>query len=146
MPPFTGSDVTLEKDILRPEVRRDFFPTWFEWASQNFDQIEANGNVTDANAKTIHTVPANKILYITDAYMVIERDTNAGAGHFEFGDHVFIMRIACNKNNNTTLAITFPAPLVVREGETVVIQPQGGFSVGSIRAGFHGFQIDKRIS
>lgn len=146
MPPFTGSDVALEKDILRPQVRRDFFSTWYEWASRNFTQIEANGSVGDANAKTIHTVPTNKILYITDAYITIERDTNPGAGHFEFGDHVFILRIACNKNNNNSLSINFTAPLVVREGETVVIQPQGGFSLGTLQAGFHGFEIDKPIS
>lgn len=148
---FEGSDVPLEEDILKKE-KLDFFPTWIEWATQNFQQILRRS--TRFNTDTIvimYTVPANRVLFITSAQLSGESGTitsaqaPSGINILLAGVSNFILHLDITRNNRTaTAAASFPMPIKVEAGIAVRLTPIG--SAAGIVGSFQGFEIDKPIS
>ena len=62
-----GSDVPLEKDILRrPE---EFIKTWVEWSADNRTQIIQGSSNSGSTTSVVFVVPNNNTLYITNLFL-----------------------------------------------------------------------------
>ena len=146
MPPFTGSNVPLEEDILRKTGRPDFFTTWLEWAGQNFEQI-IRSSTTGNSTQILFSVPANRTLFITEAFVSVtaSNNTNASASVFVPITSETIIGVTARLSQNDSNALNFRKPIKVESGQDVSLVSSGN-ATGLVNAGFSGFLIDKKIS
>ncbi len=146
MPPFTGSDVPLEEDILKKKV--EFIQTWIEFAAQNFEQVIESANVT-VNINNFFTVPDKKTLYITSAFINAFATVGLAAKaacNFQVLNDPETKILACIIDGTITsqnISINFPMPLKFESG--IILQIGVDSNMDAI-VGFHGFLVDKLIS
>lgn len=148
MVPFTGSDVPLEEDILKKKI--EFLTTWLDFASQNFER----SSHSVAGLATIFTVPENKTLYITTAWISWSSEATGATTNSNFAivvqasaatNTILQSRKPAVNGIHGGLATPYPMPIKVESGQPVLLV--GGLSAAdAVTSGFTGFLIDKRIS
>lgn len=123
-----------------PPAQRQFFPTRSEWITiSGRDQI-----IRTALTGTLFTVPFDSILFISSAYITTVGTAVAGTVTLRTGSNSFTILLARTPPStgaSDTLPQTFPMPLIVPPGETIIIST--GNATGS--AGFTGW-LEKKSS
>lgn len=142
---FQGEDTPLSEDILKKPPA--FIPTWVEWSAQNRPQI-LFWNLTSTTAN-IYTVPAKNTLWITAARLVAKSDglgsigtafVTITPGIVDGQTNLLHVNFPNNGADNATLS--YPMPIKVEEGSTILVEARKGFAQGQI----FGFLEPKRIS
>lgn len=154
---FQGEDVVLKKDIIKRE--RNFLPTESEWQARNADDIIIRSNLISGSTVDLFTVPANKTLFITSAWIsgqAIKNANNAssfgirlaGTGSFTR----YFVGVWINAGEAThppviaTSANNFNMPIKVESGEIVQIHKSLVTSTLQGAGGFTGWLEKKEIS
>lgn len=140
---FEGGDVPLEEDILKKTV--DFVSNEKEFSGRHRELIQkattSNGDVT------IFTVPPNKTLFITTAWISGSSDgVNVEAGFLTiyFNDvENSILGCSSGVKNEGNNSLGFPMPIQVNSGGKVFLEStSGNFNVAG---GFTGWIEDVRL-
>lgn len=144
---FQGEDTVLEEDILKKKI--EFVKSWVEWAADNFKQIIESQTRTSAGTSTILTVPDNKTIFITSAWISIVSIASVGAaagqGVIEVGGSAILGTEGWNANLNTNSTnLDFSMPIKVEAKQLITFRT----NLAEIKGvgGIVGFQIDKKIS
>jgi len=135
---YTGKGMTKEEG---------FYPTYAEWAAQgNREQItQASASVT-SNTE-FYTIPENKILFITSAFLSAIHD-GAGAGgsssSLRIKSRDILLGVALNTGIQTTQnqTLNFNMPIVAYPGDIIMVTAHASTTA---RAGFSGYLEDKQI-
>ncbi len=139
MPPFTGSDVSLEKDILK-KGERVIFPTFAEWAADgNIEQVIRSRT----SEGVIFTVPQNFTLFITNAWISATIPLGGSFSNMNISDQTSFLNLDCDDGNTNTIFASYSMPVVVHAGDFVQVGTGG---VNTTRAGFVGYLLPKKIS
>lgn len=132
MPPFTGSDVPLEEDILKRPI--EFVKTWVEFAADTFEQV--NEEVNTVSSVAIFTVPDNKTFFMTGASISTDTD-DSEITSTKFGERSLLHSKVGNVSQDFTMPFKFDSGIVIN-----------AVKAGIAAANFiiRGFLIDKKIS
>jgi len=143
MPPFTGSDVPLEKDILKSDKKRDFFPSFLEFAADT--KIQVIQSTTSLGTVSLFTVPVNQTLFITEAFVSISTGSGvSGTCRLLIEGGSDFLGTTCNVAATSSESLNFRKPIKVESGQLIQsISTAGGQAMTS---GFSGFLDDKKIS
>lgn len=128
MPPFTGSNVPLQEDILKKVGPREFFPTWSEWAAQNRDQIVLTTGV--ATNTTVITVAEGFNLFIISAFIDVVSNTANQGGAIDIMDGAAISKTilqafaqrfdpTAGSQGGSRLFVNYQMPIKVFPGQSV---------------------------
>lgn len=133
---FQGEDVPLTEDIIM-KSRREFFPSFSEWVSDNNAQQILKSRVVSGGV--IYTVPDNFTLFITSAWLMLRA---AAVGFMYITDENIDSFLGCTANGNTASNFTMPIRVNAKQSITVTS------SVGNVdvAGGFTGFLLPKKIS
>jgi len=140
------SKVPLEEDIIK-KGPVEFVKTWLEWSSDKWELISRETSRTTGGTTTFFTVPENKTLYITSAWISGQGTSVGTVVNFRLNTSTSVgtlLRIFTNQLASQGYAIPYPLPVKLESGQTVSFSISIG--QGTAGAGFHGFLIDKRIS
>ena len=149
------SRVSLDKDVVK-EKPLAVSPTFMEWAADgNVEQIIAAGN---EGASLIFTVPNNKTLFITSAWVGGMETANVNShGHIILFIEdpaasgtlpilgASVDHVTGQHGGNTNNSLSFPMPLRVEQKNKIAITSPN-INTPRMRGGFQGFLLDKKIS
>ena len=149
MPPFTGSDVPLEQDILKKKI--EFIQSWTEFAAQNFDQVIRSAQRGTAGNQVLFAVPENNTLFITSAWCSMIAHTIGGGtstGGILIPNGVFLVGVVLTGTsaglNSNSNSLNLTMPVKIESGGLVQINNPDTFK--RTAAGFTGFLVPKRIT
>ena len=139
------SKVPLDKDIF-VEKPREFFKSWAEFATDNFEQVIIGSFELVAGDQEIFTVPKGKIFYLVDAHLTCINNV-AGASRASLyvidEDKAIIESILKSLNDSTSNNENFIMP--IRLDENQIVGAVMGANMNCF-IGFRGFLVDKNIS
>jgi len=141
---FSSIPTLLRKIQSRREQKEKYSPTWQEWAVQNGEQIFASDSQAGTGTTILRTVPDDKILFISSAWISAIHEGVAGTDivcNLE-SQGKRILTILLDQNEGGQLALSFPMPLRIEGGQTVNIIVGG---VAEAFAGFVGFEIPQSL-
>jgi len=149
MPPFQGSDVPLEEDVLKKPIRQ-FFPTFAEWVSDNnAEQINISAQQTGAGSTTVLTIAQNFTFFLTTAAS-FAMDTNNVAsvrtGAISIGgvaNSTLILAGVHAAGDNFFGSVSYPMPIRVEAGQSIIVTSSANMNH---RASITGFLLPKKIS
>ncbi len=153
-PPFEGSDVPLEEDILKKPI--EFVKSWIEWSAVNREQVFSNARAfATTSAVRIFMVPDNNTLFITNlthslavAGGVFGGGVPAATSVVSLTGSAKVLSLISYYRNpdliHESLSHNFPMPIKVESGEQVKLQHDDTTSTS--RASIFGFLVPKRIS
>jgi len=145
MPPFTGSDVPLEEDILKKTGEREFFPSFLEFAADT--KIQVIESTTSQGTVSLFTVPVNQTLFITEAFVSISTGSGqAGVVRLLIEGGGDFLGSTCNVASTTTSSLNFRKPIKVESGQVVQSISTQAAGIQAVSAGVSGFLVDKKIS
>jgi len=145
MPPFTGSDVPLEEDILKKKGPRDFFPTFLEFAADN--NIQVIRSTITTGTETLFTVPDRQTLFITEGFVSISTGSGtSGTARLLIQGQSDFLGSTCNVASTTSESLNFRKAIKVESGQVVQSITSSGAGIQAISTGFSGFLVDKKIS
>ena len=133
--PISGYD----PDLYTPAIqKKEYSKTWVEWAADNFEQVIINSAAV--HGTTIFTVPVNKILYITSAY-VTGRGVAVGSiqiGYLVSGGITNISNAQWGAGSGGQAFPSFPMPLKIESKTEIKIYVSGA---NSWNVGLQGFLV-----
>jgi len=109
------------------EEKKEYFPTWYEFAAKNREQIIVTGFVAGTGNDTIYSVPINKKFYLTGIYhsFIVK---SGGVGnvasvvYIEGTGKELIYRLADqNQNISDQIYIPFIMPLKINSGSSLIL-------------------------
>jgi len=112
--PISGYD---EKINVYVEPKKEYYPTWLEWASKNREQVVIGvGGIT--------SIPAGKDFYLTSAYI---QGSSLVAGYGiqsigftgVFGGYSFIA-VETYTSSPCSVSTTYPYPLKINSGSQLL--------------------------
>lgn len=143
---FEGENVVLAEDVIKK--LRNFIPTESEWRGRTEEIIVRESGTTTTT--TIFTVPKNKTLFITYAFVTainsgsINGNGAAGLRISKFGGLDILNAGFFNLQESVaTNAVNFTMPIKVDAGETVIID--AGVAGIKCSAGFMGWLESKTL-
>ena len=109
------------------------------------EQIIKSGIVSStATDKTLHTVPANKKLFITSARLFSQQDGGTGVTSSALFINlvVALLQIRTNTDESLSQTLTFSPPLEVEAGQSITMTHIEGTTptASTTRAGFTGYE------
>lgn len=140
-----GSDVVLEKDILRKPKP---FVTQSTTDVLSLDKLEIFGDATVDNAAgLVFTVPAGFEVFITDFFLSGQNATLGNDAAFldiGNGNSAFKFNMELGTLQSSHISHSFITPMRLQAGQTITINSNTAdmFVSASIR----GFQIEKKIN
>jgi len=133
-PPFTGSDVPLEEDILRKTKP-------FTESRTEFDARTAEQQILFATSTgTMITVPPLKTLWINSAFASCRNTLAVGAANIGTANTI-IIQSHCEIGGQSAVAMPYPMALKFEEGSVI-----SATITGTGMVGLQGFLVDKKIS
>jgi len=142
MPPFSGSDVPLEEDILKKTGKREFFPSFLEFAADTKTQIIESGTATGV----LFTVPERQTLFITEAFLGGgATGNNVGSLGIDINGS-FFLAAAVGQNGTANAALNFRKPIKAESGSIITLTDTSASGLAELVGGFSGFLVDKKIS
>lgn len=146
------SNVILDKNI-KIETPREFFPTLAEKNAEIEPLIKKR-----LSTGNIYTVPPNKTLFITSAFLTGMETANASTHGFltitinqsGFGSESIILAIAIDHivgqhSASQATSISFPMPLRL-DTPAIIDITMSGMTTPAVVGGFTGFLVSKKIS
>lgn len=134
-----GSDVPLEKDILRRP--KEFQLTWIEWSAQNRLQITTDLLVT-AGTNSLFVVPARNTFWLTSASITALRnqlggETDCFAAIRNSQDTADILSVTLKiDDSHANASNSFPMPIKFEEESIVQIVATTDCSAQGVIQGF----------
>ena len=133
--PISGYDETL----YTPDVeKKDYTPTWLEWAAQNFQQISRAANQAGTGGATIYTVPTGFTFYLTNVSITGIEGGSSGV-ITPSGSRYELISLKCSANNTATNSSCFSVPLKMNAGETINLIVAG--AAANVTADITGFLV-----
>jgi len=138
----------IGKDTIR-EQQKDYYKTLAEFASENYETI-IRGQPVNAGTNTLYTVPSNKVLFLTNAWVHASSPNDAAN---QLAVEIFITPIVSgsqalisltrqtsNGNVASGISLNFSMPIKVPSGQSINALVSAG-TASANTAGFVGFLV-----
>lgn len=136
--PLFGYD---EKLYTPQTEKRDYYPSWLEWAAQKLVQILKS--TATKGLVTLYTVPMGQTLFITSAF-VAQGGSNTFTASIRLQSGADLLSISSEGGADEPgheAAIVFQMPIKVAGGGVVESNTSGSVNASAPLAGFSGFLV-----
>ena len=145
MPPFTGSDVPLEEDILKKKV--EFVQTYFEWLSRGGEYRTFN-QIQTAAATSTATIPADKVFILISIQHFSDHEGGAaGNDNSEVsidGVGKISRHLHLRPNSGQAVSVfNYSIPLILTSGSKIRLTQSNNNMTSTFDA--TGFLLDKKL-